>query len=745
MRAVEKAKAPPPPLLSTNNIHSIATSGNTVVIGVLVPAGTNQVVLQSQPTGKGGAWKPVAVQRVTGAARELVFKVAKSKTKTSYRAMIQPLPLPAKFYKGRSSFPGAKGSAGSVTPRGGTLAAPVTTGSSLDPTTPATASGAVAESDIWNIDNDRLYFFNQYRGLQVFDVSNPDSPTQLGALTLAASGEQMYVLDSSHVLLLTQDCSGSGQSQLTLVDVSGGVPILMTNLPLAGYVSDSRHVGTSVYLAYTVFNYTNGDYEYGTQISAYDFSNPGAPRAGATLDLPGWNNILTASGDFLLAVSSDPTNYWQSDVACIDISAGNGAMTLLSTIQTAGQVQDQFSLNLSNNVLTTVSEAWNFDPVAYYYGEEIWLENFSLANPAAATRLAALDVGSGYLGAARFDANRAYIASEYGSAPLTIVDLSQPANPIVAGQVNDPSAGQSLIFPLGHQLVTIGPDTNDQTSLSLFDVTDAANASLLSQVDLGTNYSWSEAEYDVQAFTLLPSAGLIMVPYQSYDPAGASSSGIQLIDLTGNSLALRGVIAQAQARRAALLHNRVLSISGTDLVTADISDQDHPVTTDDLVLSWPVDQVFLSGGYVLELSTGVFEQGPPILTVAAAATPNGALSQWTLTNSSVLGATLQNGRLYLLQGPVSPGIAIDPPVFGLDDGTSETNGTTLTLSIVDLSSLPALTIVGETNIAVAQPPGAGVQAVWPQPETLVWVATARQEWFWPFAEGIARPLTPATP
>lgn len=737
LRAADDDKAPP--LLTTNNIRSIVTRGNTVVVGVVVPEGTNQVMLQSQPTVKGGGWKPLAVRRVTGASREIVFSVAKGKTKTSYRAVIQPAPLPAKFYRGRTTFPPAKGSDESVALVGGTLAAPVAADPNQDPTTPPET---IAESDIWNIDNNRLYFFNQYRGLQVMDISNPDSPALLGTLSLAASGEQMYVLDSGHVLLLTQDCSGSGNSGLALVDVSAGVPTLLTNLPLSGYVSDSRQVGTTVFLASTSYDgSTNG----GTEISSFDFSNPASPVAAATLDLPGWNNTLTVSGNYLLAISPDATNYYESDIACIDISSGNGAMTLESTIRTDGLVQDQFAVRVTNDILTAISETWNNAQDFAYFGQEMRLQNFSLTNPAGPVLVGAINLDSQW-GTARFDANRAYIAAGFGEL-LMVLDLSDPTNPVEAGYVYGSSPAQSFIFPLGNHLVTIGPDINEQTCVSLFDVTDAYNPYLLSQVDLGTNYSWSEAEYDFQAFTLLPSAGLILVPYQTYDPTGASASGIQLIDLNPNSLALRGVIAQAQARRATYLNNRVLSVSGTDLLTADISNQDGPVITDDLVLSWAVDQVFLSGSYLVELSTGVYEGGaPPVITVAAAAAPNLSLGQWTLTNSYVLGATVQGNYLYLLQGPYSPEF-FPPPLSAGDSGSVETNEMTLTLSVVDLGSLPALSIVGETNFAVTQAPDVGVQAVWPQPGTLVWVAPALQEWFWPLAEGVVRPVpqVPAAP
>jgi len=737
LKAAEQTKALPP--VGANNIRSIVTNGNTLLITVQIPAGSNQVVLQSHPPGSAGAWKPCAVRRVTGAARSLEFRIVKSKQKESYRAVIEPIPLPARFYEGRSSFPATKGKSGNLALMSGTLAAPVANTLGTGPTP---ASDIAVESDIWSIDNNRLYFFNQFRGLQVFDVSNPDSATLLGTLNMPGSGEQMYVLDSSHVILLLQDCTNFDQSLLALVDVSTGVPALMTNVPVSGYVDDSRLVGTTLYLADTTFTFANGEYVFGTQIASVDFSNPTAPTAAATLVLPGWFTAMAASGNFLLAVSADATNYLQSDIACIDVSAGHGAMTLRSTVQTAGQIEDQFSLHLSNGVLAAVSTSWSYaqDPGSngVENSDEVWLECFSLANPDSAARLGALDVGTGSVGAARFDSNRAYIASPDGSQPLSIIDFSDPSNPALAGQVDDPSAGQSFIFPLGNQLATIGPGTNAETTVSLFDVTDETQPSLLSQVGLGTNYSWSEAEYNYEAFTLLPAIGLIMIPYQSYGNTGASSSGIQLIDLDPTTLAPRGVIPQAQARRATFLHNRVVSVSGTDLLSADISDRDQPVVRGDLVLSWPVDQVFLSGGYILELSTGVFEQTAPVITVAASATPNISLAQWSLTNLAVLGAALQGTCLYLLQGPATPYFGIGP-VLDVNGNSDETNGTALTLSVLDLSQLPAVALLGQTNIIAAQTPAAGVQALWPQPNTLVWVAAAQQEWFWPLAAGVATP------
>src|SRR6266478_8066509 len=59
--------------------------------------------------------------------------------------------------------------------------------------TPATDNGStttprtVTESDIWKIRGHTLYFFNQLRGLQIIDITNPDAPARIAKLPLRRS------------------------------------------------------------------------------------------------------------------------------------------------------------------------------------------------------------------------------------------------------------------------------------------------------------------------------------------------------------------------------------------------------------------------------------------------------------------------------------------------------------------------------------------------------------------------------
>jgi len=110
----------------------------------------------------------------------------------------------------------------------------------------------VVESDIWKLSGDTLYFFDQHRGLQVIDVSQPDAPVVRGVLPMAAAGEQMYLLDDSHLVLLALDsCNrqdGTG-SQALVVDIRDGKPVVAAPLPIEGTIQESRLVGTALYVA----------------------------------------------------------------------------------------------------------------------------------------------------------------------------------------------------------------------------------------------------------------------------------------------------------------------------------------------------------------------------------------------------------------------------------------------------------------------------------------------------------------
>src|SRR5579862_1082179 len=179
-------------------------------------------------------------------------------------------------------------------------------------------------------------------------------------------------------------------------------------------------------------------------------------------------------------------------------------MLPVSSLTTAGSVPDKFKLNYTNGVFTSISENWRWNTGT---GPITKLETFRLPDPRSMgpggiSKLGELELGSGeQLHATRFDGNLVYVVTFFQIDPLWVVDLSDPTKPHIAGSVNVPG-WSSYISPLGDRLVTLGVESN-RVAVSLFDVRDPSHPASLSHLVLGQNYSWSDANYDEKAFTVL--------------------------------------------------------------------------------------------------------------------------------------------------------------------------------------------------------------------------------------------------
>ncbi|MBE0544365.1 MAG: beta-propeller domain-containing protein [Verrucomicrobia bacterium] len=714
-------------------IESIHVEHTNLVVTARVPAGHVRVTLESRDALGSGAWVPVAVRRLSGQGGVITFDVPRTGVFAVLRIRADASEeLPSFFYTGTNEYTPQPASG---VRDGLTLFGPGTA------TDSDSNSREVVESDIWRLDGDTLYFFNQHRGLQIIDVTNPETAVVRGTLSLPAAGEQMYLLRSNYVVLLTQGlCGGNNgypDSEILIVAVTDGVPSIAAKLVVSGSITESRLVGDALYVAAQTLRPVAGSggstWEWGTQVSSFDLAKPDSPVARSTLWYSGYNNVINATDTFFFAVTQDPTNYQQSRVNVIDITAPEGTMRAYDTIMPAGRVDDKFKLNWTDGIFTAISEVSSNPRLTK-------LETFRLPDPRTVPPYTHLKLGEVAVGhgerlfATRFDFPRAYIVTFLQIDPLWVVDLSDPANPMVSGELEVPG-WSTYIHPRGDQLVAVGIETN-LTTVSLFDVSDPSQPSLLSRVPIGSHYSSSEANRDEKAFTVLEEAGLILLPVQGYTTNGWQA-WVQLIDLGVDSLTARGIIEHDFAPRRATLHrDRVVSLSGVELLSVDATDRDHPELTGRLELAWPINRVFIAGDYLIEITTGNYGNvysldywrttliTQPIVRVAPAGQPDTVLTTLTLTNAPIAGATVRDNRLYLAQA-IAGGLILS------DDTTNSPPPPTLWLTVVDLSNLPALTVLGETAVATTQLGwNSELEPVWPKPGLLVWVGGGNNFWWW---------------
>ena len=747
-------------------IISIQMEVSDVVVTVRVPKGIMKVTLEGRSRLGVGNWTPRAIKRVDGSGGLLVIRIAYTKANEILRVRGDDKEeLSAVFYKGTTDFRGQKDEGGDVlTPAPGQ-------GNEFDSVAEAGDTNKVdggeqrdvVESDIWSIHNDTLYFFNSLRGLQVIDLKDKSNPVIRGVLPMPAAGEQMYTLGDKHVILLVRDgCNWWGndaESQAIIVNVAGNTPVIEASVPVKGYIRESRLVGTALYIASQTYitkqavNPATGDtytrWEHGTQVSAFDLKTPAKPVARETVFYSGYNNDIYATDKFLFVSTSVPKDYYKTDLRCIDISAPNGTMKEAATIRTAGRVADKFKMRLSDDTLTVISEELKSNSSVNRNRWLTTLETFSLANPHKPEALGTLSLAKGErLFATRFDADRVYIVTYERIDPLWIVDLSDPRKPVIKGELEVPG-WSTYIQPLGDRLVSIGvDDTNNgrRVAVSLFDVSDVTRPKLFDKVTMGDRWSWSEAQYDEKAFTVLPHAGLILVPYQGHEEGGYVKN-VQIIDLNEKTLKKRGVIEHAlQPRRATEYQDYILSISGKELLTVDATDRDNPVVKSEVELAWTVDQVIPTGDYLLQLAKGsnwyFGEQGGPSIRVASQDDTDTALGRVVLPQTAYLsGASVNGDKLYLLQTQAfqsaNPKPQLEKPENGEDDGSEEKLEPeelkpNVFLTVIDLANLPELMVLSELALVDEQMGWSNeFKANWPDKDKLLWSnAGGYRYWGW---------------
>ena len=184
--------------------------------------------------------------------------------------------------------------------------------------------------------------------------------------------------------------------------------------------------------------------------------------------------------------------------------------------------------------------------------------------------------------AVRFIDDLAYVVTFRQIDPLYVIDLSDPANPVEAGELKIPGYS-AYLHPVGDGLLLgVGQDATDTgrttgTQLSLFDVSDPTNPERISTLPIG---GYSEVEWDHKAFLFWEPDGTIVLPvspgWNDCGPADdclakdivGASGGAVVAELDGRELVARGTIKNSSSNRSGCWNPLQRSIAiGDELVT----------------------------------------------------------------------------------------------------------------------------------------------------------------------------------
>jgi hypothetical protein len=555
--------------------------------------------------------------------------------------------------------------------RGGWLEADVGGGGGNEP--------VIEEADIWAIDDSVLYFYNQYRGMQVVDLSIPEAPLWVASFRYPARGENLYSLGDGRTLIIgnpTWAVDGS-ELELKFLNFSGGQLTEEDSLTVGtGFYVDSRRYGDMLYLVTREWVEISLPDIEGTRhaprihLHTIDLREGAANRLVDELvyDSDTWMDaILTAQpAGLLLSLGryTERTNAggrrMYSDVHVL-VPGADGRPEPVGVVSLEGMVHDKFKLNFDGTILTGISQYANWGTGAFT--RTTFMENFELG-PDGFTKVGGLELAPGEtLFASRFHEDFIYIVTFLMIDPLFAIDNSNPANPKIAGELEVPGWSDHLEW-LDDQLLAIGIEEG-QVTVSLFDVADPSNMFLKDREYLGEG-TWSEARYDDQAISVYRDEQLMMLPFSTWHwERDEAFTAMQLLSWDAEGLDMRGQILHYETpRRGSLLGDAVVTVSGREVVTTDVSNPDTPELLGRSTLAWDVTGVHVAGNHLLQLEErGSFwgwgfwrapyigPQGQAVaatLFVTSLDDPNTLLAEIPLGEGTPLGSVLDGNDLWVL-------------------------------------------------------------------------------------------------
>ena len=293
---------------------------------------------------------------------KLYFQVPHDTDRSSIRLQwTDSRAFPFSFYQGRSTFEPKKGNLDSAN---------LTRLATVEDSTadPSTEDGAdqVEESDLWRIVGDRLFFFNQFRGLQIVDLSFPAEPRIIAQYRLPASGEEMYISQSgNYAYLITRKPHQPWpyHSQIKILKIDGEEITEANTIELSGTYRDSRLINDKMYVVSEKWENdkikTSGwSFSYSTRIESFNLNNPEDPIKLNEQIIAGAPQIISATNSNLIVVTRDPSDYYNKHVVRIyDLTNLEGIPEEIAEVRPGGRVLDKFKLRILKGILTIISQA----------------------------------------------------------------------------------------------------------------------------------------------------------------------------------------------------------------------------------------------------------------------------------------------------------------------------------------------------------------------------------------------------
>ena len=390
---------------------------------------------------------------------------------------------------------------------------------------------------------------------QVVSKITMDNNTQAAGLFLSTDGNKLVVVASKYqsyygVLGIAEDSAprimpyynSDVYTFLYVYDVSNKAsPSLSRNLTMSGSYFNSRMIGDNVYAVISqpavVYNdvvtlpavYDDQDsykasptaiYYADMNDTSYTFTSfyginiiDDASQATNMTVMMGGASTMYVSPTNIYITYPNWDNSAGSYTAIYRISINGLDLSLQAQGSVPGNLLNQYSMDEYNGYFRVATN---------WYGQDSQINNIYVLNPnlEVTGKLEGLAPNEN-LHAVRFMGDKCYLVTFQQIDPLFVIDLSQPTNPTVLGELKIPGYSDYLhpydethLIGVGKEAVAAGENFAwyQGLKLSLFDVGDVNNPVQLSYYGIGDRGTDSEALYEPKAFLFDQSKGLLVIP-----------------------------------------------------------------------------------------------------------------------------------------------------------------------------------------------------------------------------------------
>lgn len=364
--------------------------------------------------------------------------------------------------------------------------------------------------------------------LTVYDISDRAAPAIIKTIKLSAGftdarmiDSYIYLVASTSTYAIYQNYNGNETLTIPTITVDGHTTNITPNDIYYVDVPDLADTMTHVLsLDLTTLDYTEKSFMLGTSQTLYVSQH----------------NIFLATSHYptreTFAPDTSGTSQSTETTIIHKVAINQSTIDYVAQGEVPGHILNQFAMDEHNDYFRIATT------IGYYNGENYTTTNNVFVLDSHLTRVGSLtNLAHGEsIYAVRFLGDRAYLVTFKQIDPLFVIDLSDPTNPSVIGELKIPGYSTYLHPYDADHIIGIGREVDPSIDadlvhtpgavyytaiqglkIALFDVTDVTNPIEVQHVTIGDRGTDSPALYDHKAFLFDKDKGLLVIPVNLFE------------------------------------------------------------------------------------------------------------------------------------------------------------------------------------------------------------------------------------